>query len=203
MSGPASAWAEEDLARLERAGLRRILEPLQSPQGPFVRIDGEWLVNFSSNDYLGLCGDPRLAAAAATALETHGTGTGASRLVVGDTPLHQCALEERIARFVGTPTSTLFNSGYAANIGILQALLSHEDAVFSDELNHASIIDGCRLSRAKVLVYPHRDMSALDLLPIARVHAREAQARLHRICLLDGWRIGAPAPTELVALCTK
>lgn len=159
--GAASQWAREDMAGLEARGLRRQLEPLESPQGPVVRIAGRELVNFSSNDYLGLAAAPQLREAAAAALAQHGLGSGASRLVVGDSTAHQ-HLEARLASFERAEAALLFNSGYAANVGTLQALLGPEDAVFSDALNHASLIDGCRLSRARTVVYPHADVEALE-----------------------------------------
>jgi len=159
----ADQWAREDLDALSRQGLRRALEPLSSPQGPEVVAGGQRLVSFSSNDYLGLAGDPRLARAAARAMESLGVGAGASRLVVGDTDAHH-ALERAAAALMGAEAARAFNSGYAANAGILQALCGPEDVVFSDALNHASLVDGCRLSRAKVAVYPHADAGALERL---------------------------------------
>ncbi|HZN94409.1 MAG TPA: 8-amino-7-oxononanoate synthase [Myxococcales bacterium] len=159
--GIAARWAREDLEALGSQGLRRALEPLQSPQGPVVVVGGQRLVNFSSNDYLGLAADPRLARAAARALEARGTGAGASRLVVGDTEAHH-ALERAAAEMMGAEAALLFNSGYAANLGILQALCGPEDVIFSDALNHASMVDGCRLSRARTVVYAHADAGALE-----------------------------------------
>ncbi|HYV46000.1 MAG TPA: 8-amino-7-oxononanoate synthase [Myxococcaceae bacterium] len=160
----ADQWAREDLEALSKQGLRRALEPLSSAQGPEVVVGGQRLVNFSSNDYLGLASDPRLARAATEALQSRGVGAGASRLVVGDTEAHH-ALENAAAALMGAEAARLFNSGYAANAGILQALCGGpEDAVFSDALNHASLVDGCRLSRAKVVVYPHADARALERL---------------------------------------
>ena len=159
--GIAARWAREDLEALGSQGLRRALEPLQSPQGPEVVVGGQRLLNFSSNDYLGLAADPRLARAAARALEARGTGAGASRLVVGDTEAHH-ALERAAAEMMGAEAALLFNSGYAANLGILQALCGPEDVIFSDALNHASMVDGCRLSRARTVVYAHADAGALE-----------------------------------------
>ncbi|WP_425537980.1 8-amino-7-oxononanoate synthase [Myxococcus stipitatus] len=156
----ASSWAREDLASLQARGLRRYLEPLESPQGPVVRVGGETLVNFSSNDYLGLAASAAVRAAAIAAVERHGVGTGASRLVMGDTSAHH-RLEARLMAFERAEAVLLFNSGYAANTGILPALVGAGDAVFSDALNHASLVDGCRLSRARVVVYPHADVDAL------------------------------------------
>ncbi|RKG84335.1 8-amino-7-oxononanoate synthase [Corallococcus terminator] len=160
-AGPvADGWAREDLEALSAKGLRRVLEPLDSPQGAEVRLGDERLINFSSNDYLGLAASPAVRAAAVSALERYGVGTGASRLVVGDMVPHQ-QLEARLARFERAEAVRLFNSGYAANTGILPALVGPGDAVFSDALNHASLVDGCRLSRARVVVYPHADAGAL------------------------------------------
>lgn len=156
----ASSWAREDLASLQARGLRRYLEPLDSPQGPVVRVGGETLVNFSSNDYLGLAASASVRAAAVAAVERYGWGTGASRLVVGDTSAHH-RLEARLMAFERAEAVLLFNSGYAANTGIIPALVGAGDAVFSDALNHASLVDGCRLSRARVVVYPHADVDAL------------------------------------------
>jgi len=160
----ADQWAREELDALSRQGLRRALEPRSSAQGPEVVVGGQRLVNFSSNDYLGLASDPRLARAAARALDAGGVGAGAARLVVGDTEAHH-ALERAAAALMGAAAARLFNSGYAANAGILQALCGRpEDIVFSDALNHASLVDGCRLSRAEVVVYPHADARALERL---------------------------------------
>jgi 8-amino-7-oxononanoate synthase len=189
-------WAEEELSALEQAGLRRSLEARASPQGPEVRIGSETLVNFSSNDYLGLAAEPRLANAALRALERHGVGAGGSRLLGGDTAAHR-ELEAKLARFERTEAAVLFNSGYAANLGILSALAGPEDAVFSDELNHASIIDGCRLSRARVEIYPHADAGALDAL-VARTDARRKLVVTDAVFSMDGDR--APL-RDLVELC--
>jgi 8-amino-7-oxononanoate synthase len=142
-----------------------------------VHIGGEPLVNFSSNDYLGLASAPGVRAAAAAALELHGVGSGASRLVVGDTTAHH-RLEQRLAAFEGTEAALLFNSGYAANTGIIPALVGPGDAVFSDALNHASLVDGCRLSRARVVVYPHKDVDAL-------AQALEATPARRRLVVTD------------------
>ncbi len=156
-------WARSSLEASERQGLRRTLEPLSSAQGPRICIGGRWLTNFSSNDYLGLANDPLLREAAKAAIDRFGVGSGASRLVVGDSLEHQ-ALEAELAAFERTESALLFNSGYAANVGTISALVGPGDVVFSDALNHASIIDGCRLSRAQIVVYPHRDVATLERL---------------------------------------
>nr|WP_242594235.1 8-amino-7-oxononanoate synthase [Corallococcus exiguus] len=181
---------------LSAKGLRRVLEPLDSPQGAEVRLGDARLVNFSSNDYLGLAASPAVRAAAASALERYGVGTGASRLVVGDMVPHQ-RLEARLARFERAEAVRLFNSGYAANTGILPALVGPGDAVFSDALNHASLVDGCRLSRARVVVYPHSDVAALTRA-LAETPARRKLVVTDSVFSMDG----DVAPLrELVAAC--
>jgi 8-amino-7-oxononanoate synthase len=157
----ATSWAREDLAALESRGLLRTLEPLTARNGAEVVINGEErLINFSSNDYLGLSTDPLLVAQLEAAFREHLAGAGASRLITGDFSAHR-ALEKTAARFEGTEAALVFNSGYTANVGTLSALIGAGDVVFSDALNHASIVDGCRLSKAQVVVYPHRDVAKL------------------------------------------
>jgi len=161
-----------ELEALERAGLKRRMRPIDSPQASEVVVDGRPAINFSSNNYLGLAADPLLAQAAAGAATHHGFGAGASRLIVGNLVPHR-ALEARIAAWKGTEAALLFNSGYQANVGIVSSLAGPEDIVFSDELNHASLIDGCRLSRARVVVYTHRDVDDLQSkLAAAGAHRR-------------------------------
>ena len=151
-----------DLAELEARGLRRTLRTVDG-QGPRAVIDGREVLLLCSNNYLGLAGHPALLEAAAAATWRYGAGSGASRLVSGTLPPH-ARLEERLAEFKGTEAALLFNSGFAANTGILQGLFGPDDVIFSDELNHASLIDGCRLSRARTVVYPHADIAALERL---------------------------------------
>jgi len=194
----AERWAAEELEALSRSGLRRTLEPLQSPQGPEVCIGGDRLVNFSSNDYLGLASDPRLAQAASRELERSGFGAGASRLVTGDMAAHR-ELEAALARFERTEAAVLFGSGYAANVGILSALAGPGDAVFSDALNHASIVDGCRLARAEIVIYPHADAPALSAL--LRLHrGRRRIVATDAVFSMDGDR--APLQ-EIASLCRE
>jgi 8-amino-7-oxononanoate synthase len=160
MSDPLD-WLDDALADLDRRGLRRTLLARESPQrGDRIEIAGRTLVNFGSNDYLGLAADPRIAAAVNDATREHGWGAGASPLVTGRSSLH-AELERRLAEFEGTEAALLFPTGYAANVGAITALVGKGDAIYSDELNHASIIDGCRLSGAFVHIYPHRDVSQL------------------------------------------
>jgi 8-amino-7-oxononanoate synthase len=150
----------EGLAALDRETLRRTRRVLDSPQGAHVRVGGRDLANFSSNDYLGLAADPRLADAVRRSLDDYGVGAGASPLVSGHLRAHEEA-EERFAAFCGLPRAILFGSGYAANIGILTVLAGPEAEVFGDRLNHACLHDGARLSRATYTRYPHGDLDAL------------------------------------------
>lgn len=180
--GPASLDADlgERLAELERAGLRRVLRATERGAGAEVAVDGMRAIDFSSNDYLGLAGDPRIAEAAGRALADAGTGAGAARLISGNHPLHE-RLEQALAAFEGAPAALLFPSGYAANTGAIPALVGRGDAVYSDALNHASLIDGCRLSRAELRVFPHRDVDAL------RRMLREDEGRFaRRMIVVDG-----------------
>src|SRR6267378_2245619 len=154
---------EELQARLDDLrdrGLYRKLRLISGPQGPTVLLDGKPVLLLCSNNYLGLADHARVREAAADAAMRWGAGAGASRLVSGTMTIHR-RLEERLAAFKGTETALLFGSGYLANAGVVAALARPGDVVFSDELNHASIIDGCRLSGAEVFVYHHRDVDHL------------------------------------------
>src|SRR5690606_15303588 len=177
MAAGALGFLEDELQALRECGLWRRLEPLASGQGARVELlGGERLINFSSNDYLGLAADPRLAAAAEAALRRWGVGSGAARLVVGDTEEHQ-ALERALAALVGREAALLFGSGWQANVGTIPALVGPGDLIVSDARNHASIIDGARLSRARVVVVPHAD-------PVAVEEALRAPAR-RRLVVTD------------------
>ena len=170
---------EQELSRLSEQNLLRRLAVINHGQGPAVSIEGKKVLLFCSNDYLGLAAHPALREAASDALDRYGFGSGASRLVSGTSPLHQ-ELEQRIARFKGTESALVFNSGYAANTGIIPALVKEDDVVLSDSLNHASIIDGCRLSRARIEVYRHGDLEhAEDLL-------RKNRSANRRLIVTDG-----------------
>jgi glycine C-acetyltransferase/8-amino-7-oxononanoate synthase len=149
------------LEELERLGLTRRLRLVSGPQGPTVLIDGKPVLLLCSNNYLGLADHPRVREAAADAAMRWGVGAGASRLVSGTMTIHR-RLEEQLAEFKRSEACLLFGSGYLANIGVIGALAGRGDTIFSDELNHASIIDGCRLSRAQVVVYRHRDVEHLE-----------------------------------------
>ncbi len=150
-----------ELAEIKRQGLYRQLHQVDGEQGPSILLDGREVLNFTSNNYLGLANHPALKIAAIEALERYGCGSGASRLISGNMTLH-LELEESIAKLKGTESALVFNSGFQANVGILSTLVGEGDVVFSDALNHASIIDGCRLSRAKVVVYPHCNLTHLE-----------------------------------------
>jgi glycine C-acetyltransferase/8-amino-7-oxononanoate synthase len=152
---------EERLAALERLGLRRRLRTVSGPQGPRVLLDDEPVLLLCSNNYLGLADHPRVREAAAEAAMQVGVGAAASRLVSGTMTVHR-DLERRLAAFEDSEACVLFGSGYLANLGVIGALAGTGDTIFSDELNHASIIDGCRASRAKVVVYRHLDTEHLE-----------------------------------------
>jgi 8-amino-7-oxononanoate synthase len=149
------------LAEIGRAGLLRRRFARQGPQGPRIAVDGREYLAFCSNDYLGLANHPRIVKAAVEAAERHGVGQGASHLLSGHSVVHE-RLESALAQFVRMPRALHFSSGYQANIGAIGALAGPEDTVFSDALNHASLIDGARLSRARVVRYPHLDLDFLD-----------------------------------------
>jgi len=154
---------EKRLRDLECQGLLRTVKDKSTPQGPRIIIEGKELINFASNDYLGFASNELLKEASLSAISHYGTGAGASRLLGGGTELHK-ALEKRIASFKDTPKALLLNSGYIANVVSIACLMEEGDYIFSDELNHASIIDGCRLSRARVFIYSHKDTGHLEEL---------------------------------------
>src|SRR3990170_813160 len=156
-------FIEQELSRLKDAGLYRHMPLIQGPQEPKVKINGKDVILLCSNNYLGLANHPKVKEASISAIEKYGFGSGASRLVSGNMELHE-ELEQRIARFKDTEAALVFNSGYHANIGIIPALASRDNLIFSDKLNHASIVDACILSRARLIRYPHKDMDALEKL---------------------------------------
>jgi len=151
----------QELRKLEEQGLLRKLREVGSAQGPRIILDGKEVINLCSNNYLGLADSPALKKAAIKAIRDYGVGTSASRLISGTTTLHK-KLEEKIAEFKGTEAALVFNSGYTANAGIISTLVSRGDVIFSDKLNHASIVDGCLLSGAELKRYPHCDVQALE-----------------------------------------
>jgi len=156
-------WIENDLANIRDRNLFRVLTELGTGQSPEITVAGKRYILLASNSYLGLSLDPAVVDAARQALGRYGTGSGGSRLVSGSTDLHR-ELEERIASFKSTESAIIFSSGYLANIGTISSLVGEGDIVYSDELNHASIIDGCRLSRADIRIYNHLDYGHLESL---------------------------------------
>jgi glycine C-acetyltransferase len=161
-------FLNENLEDLKGKGLYNVIDPLESPNGPMITINGKQLVNLSSNNYLGLATDDRLKQAAAEAIETYGVGAGAVRTINGTLKLH-VELEEKLAEFKHTEAAIAYQSGFNCNMAAISAVMDKNDAILSDELNHASIIDGCRLSRAKIIRVNHSDMDDL------RSKAKEAK----------------------------
>jgi 8-amino-7-oxononanoate synthase len=173
------------LAHLERNGLRRNLRVIDSEHGPRVVHDGRDAIMLSSNNYLGLAAHPRVKRAAIAAVERYGVGAGASRLIAGGLePIRR--LETNLASLKRAEAALVFGSGYLANLGILTALAGPGDVVFSDELNHASLIDGCRLSKAEVRVYRHCDPDHLHALLQQSASARRRLIVTDSIFSMDG-----------------
>ena len=156
-------FLDDAIAEMKRDGLHRTLRILEGEQKAHARFDGREVINLSSNNYLGLTTHPRLRDAALRAVKELGVGSGSVRTIAGTMDLHM-ALERRIAAFKKTEAAVVFQSGFAANAGTVSAILGKDDLILSDELNHASIIDGARLSRATIKVFPHRDVAALRRL---------------------------------------
>jgi glycine C-acetyltransferase len=154
-------WIKEEIAALQEAGLYTRIRTLGSAQGAWLEVDGKKVLNFCSNNYLGLANHPKLAAAAKEAIDRYGVGPGAVRTIAGTMDLH-VRLEKRLAEFKHVEAALTFQSGFNANTATIPALVGKGDVIFSDRLNHASIIDGCRLSGAKIIAYEHCDAAALD-----------------------------------------
>lgn len=156
MAESKTAWIAEEIAGLKDQGLFTHIRTLGSPQGAWLVVDGERVLNFSSNNYLGLANHPRLIEAAKQAMDRYGVGPAAVRTIAGTMDLH-LELERRLAEFKGAEAAVTFQSGFTANLATIPALVGKGDVIFSDELNHASIIDGCRLSRAEIVRFRHAD----------------------------------------------
>jgi len=154
-------YLTDELNKLREQKLYQKLRVLETEQLPVSRFDGREVINLSSNNYLGLTTHPKLRARALEAIEKFGVGSGAVRTIAGTMAIH-LELEEKIARFKNVEASVVFQSGFTANAGTVQAILSREDIIISDQLNHASIIDGCRLSRAEIKIFPHKDLEACE-----------------------------------------
>ncbi len=151
----------DELADIKNKGLYRKLSTIESAQTARIVKDGRELILLCSNNYLGLTTHPKVKKAAVEAIEYYGTGAGGARLTSGNTDLYD-SLEEKIAQFKGTESAVVFSTGYTANTGTIPAIMNNGDLILSDESNHTSIIDGCRLSRAEVKIYPHKDVSCIE-----------------------------------------
>src|SRR6476646_3298537 len=178
------AFLAEELDDLRSRQLYRPLRVMSSAQGPIVSIDERRLISLSSNDYLGLTHHPRLREAALAAVREFGVGSGAVRTIAGTMSMHE-ALEAELAEFKGTPAVLTFQSGFTANTGVIPTITGETDLIVSDELNHASIIDGMRLSKAPRKIYPHADVEALhDILGDAVERGRDGSGEPHRLILV-------------------
>ena len=158
---PVDEIIQPEIDRLKSSGLYRSLKRIEGPIDTTVSIDGKEVILLSSNNYLGLANHPELKEAAAFALKKYGTGACASRLIAGNMEIHE-ELEKRIAGFKGCRSALVFSTGYMANIGLITSLANKGDLILSDELNHASVIDGCMLSKAELHVYPHKDIKGME-----------------------------------------
>jgi len=192
-------FLDSELKEIKDAGLYRQLRLVGGDQGPTLLLGGREVINFSSNNYLGLANHPALAAAAKAAIDRFGCGSGASRLISGNMTLHE-ELEAKLAKFKNTEAALVFNSGFQANIGLLSTLTGKGDAILSDALNHASIIDGCRLSKAQTSVYAHCDLDALEAGLKQAASARRRLIVTETIFSMDGDQ--APL-REIVELAEK
>jgi len=173
-------WIQDELQKLKDDGLYNRIRTLSSPQGAWLVVDGKRVLNFCSNNYLGLANHPHIVQAAQEAVSKYGVGPAAVRSIAGTMDLH-LELERRLAAFKGVEAAITFQSGFTANLGTIPALVGKDDAVFSDELNHASIIDGCRLSGAKIIRYAHCNPQDLD-----RVLTEERSKYPRAIVITDG-----------------
>jgi glycine C-acetyltransferase len=178
------AFLDDEVAALRERHLYRALRVMASAQGPIVSIDDKRLVSLSSNDYLGLTHHPRLREAALAAVRDYGVGSGAVRTIAGTMAMHE-ALEAELAQFKGTPAVLTFQSGFTANTGVIPTITGETDLIVSDSLNHASIIDGMRLSKAPRKIYPHADVDALQsVLDEAVEHGRDGTGEPYRLILV-------------------
>ena len=180
MSKVQLQYLTDELNKLREQKLYQRLRILETEQLPVARFDGHRVINLSSNNYLGLATHPKLKRRAIEAIEKFGVGSGAVRTIAGTMTMHM-ALEEKIANFKHVEASVVFQSGFTANAGTVQALLTKEDIIISDELNHASIIDGCRLSRAEIKVFPHKEVDACEKI-LKEISGRKC----HKLLITDG-----------------
>lgn len=185
----------ERLRKIKAAGLYRQMKYLQSPQSAHARLAGRDILMLSSNSYLGLCTDGRLKQAACDAIEQYGTGSGGSRLITGSYEIHK-KLEEKVAAFKRTEAALIFNTGYMANVGAISAIADKNWVIFSDRLNHASIIDGCKLSGAEIVVYGHCDPDDLEN-KIKNYHNRQGLIITDSLFSVDGDIAPLPQLTDI------
>jgi len=178
---PNTQWIADELESLRQSGLFTHIRTLTSPQGAWLVVDGRQVLNFCSNNYLGLASHPHLVEAAKQAIDRYGIGPAAVRTIAGTMGLH-LELERRLAAFKGVEAAITFQSGFAANLGTIPALVGKEDVIFSDELNHASIIDGSRLSGASIIRYAHRNSSDLN----QQIEASKAAGYRRGLVVTDG-----------------
>lgn len=172
-------WIENELNNLKEQGLYNNIRTIGTPQGAWLEIEGKRVLNLCSNNYLGLANHPRLKQAAKDAIDTMGVGPAAVRSIAGTNTLH-AQLEARLAAFKGVEAALTFQSGFNANIAVIPALVGNGDVIFSDRLNHASIIDGCRLSGAKIVAYEHNNVDDL------RAKIAESTGFNKRLIISDG-----------------
>ena len=179
-------WLTKSLQTLRRANWYRQVQPIDGKGGATISVDGHDCLNFASNDYLGLAGDPRLAAAATAAIATYGTGSTGSRLLSGHRSIHR-ELEQAIAQLKGTEDAVVFSSGYLANLGTLAALVDHRDLIVADQYNHSSLQMGARLSGATVVIYDHNNLDQLQHhLAEQRSHYRRCMVVTDSVFSMDG-----------------
>lgn len=184
-TGSALDFLYDEIEQLKRDGVFRLPRVLEGAQEPRAVFDGREIINLSSNNYLGLANHPRLREAAKVAVERYGAGSASVRTIAGTMSLHT-ELERRLAAFKRTEAALVYQSGFTANSGTVSALLGREDVIISDELNHASIIDGARLSRATIKVYPHKDVAAMKQLLEESKGARRILVITDGVFSMDG-----------------
>ncbi|MBN1202009.1 MAG: glycine C-acetyltransferase [Anaerolineae bacterium] len=196
MADLKTGWIDQEIASLKEQGLFTSIRTLSSPQGAWLVVDGKRALNFSSNNYLGLANHPRLVEAASAAMGRYGVGPAAVRTIAGTMDLH-LELEKRLAAFKGVEAAITFQSGFSANLATIPALVGQGDVIFSDELNHASIIDGCRLSRAKIMRFGHGNPNDLRQQIAATTEYRRRLIITDGVFSMDGDIAPLPALCEI------
>ena len=182
---PKLDFLKDDLNELHNSGLYNVIRTLEGPNDPWVKINGKKCLNLTSNNYLGLAHHPEMIKAAKEAIDKYGVGAGAVRSIAGTMDIHLKA-EEALAKFKGREAAIVFQSGFLANAGVIPAIIRKEDVIFSDELNHASVIDGCRLTKAPILRYKHNDMAELEKLIKENLHYERKYIISDGVFSMDG-----------------